>query len=374
MTKSRTTVPSLSSSTAHAYKKNTKIGERDAIAIMQDAFERARVTTDDGNDDDVGYAALTDHTSVAVNTDTMVQSTDMPPNMTLRQAARKSVISCISDFAAKGIRPKFVTISVNMPKNTNQKDASDVAQGFADALKAYNIKIVAGDMNAGTEFVFNVCMMGGHAATKTTAAKKTRRRGAQIGNRIFVTGPFGYTALGLDVLLKNHAQDGQDKKNTTVIKNAVKSVLYPDVHLDFMVQCATYATSSMDSSDGLAATLNEMAMQSQCEFEIHTMPTTRQIAKYAQRHNKKLEELVFNGGEEYETVFTVHPSDIDSIMKLAKKFKVCIIEIGIVTKRTAKKSERVYMKNKNATVTRRRTVIKASGWDHFAQTNARNGS
>lgn len=372
MTKSRTAVPSLSSSTIHAHKKNAKISERDAVAIMQDAFERAHVTTDDGNDDDVGYAVLADRTSIAINTDTMVQSTDMPPSMTLRQAARKSVVSCISDFAAKGIRPRFGTVSVNMPKNTNQKDVSDVAQGFADALKAYGIKIVAGDMNAGTEFVFNVCMMGDHVTTKTTPARKIRRRGAQVGNRIFVTGPFGYAALGLDVLLKNHAENKQDEKNTTVIKDAIKSVLYPDVHLDFMMQCATYATSSMDSSDGLAATLNEMAVQSKCEFEIHTMPTTRHIAKYAQRNNKKLEELVFNGGEEYETVFTAHPNDVDSIMKLAKKFKVCVIEIGTVTKRTAKRRERVYMKNKNATVTRRRGAIKTSGWDHFAQTNAHN--
>ncbi|MDC0928040.1 thiamine-phosphate kinase, partial [Nitrosopumilus sp.] len=39
---------------------------------------------------------------IIAKTDTMVQSTDIPKKMKLSDAARKSVIACVSDFASKG--------------------------------------------------------------------------------------------------------------------------------------------------------------------------------------------------------------------------------------------------------------------------------
>lgn len=355
-----------------SHKKNTtKISEQDIIEIMQYQFQNTQHTSKHKGDD-LGYATLNATSSIAINTDTLVQSTDMPPCMTLKQAAQKSVISCISDFAAKGIKPKFVAISVNMPKDVSKKDVLNIAKGFAASTKEYDIKIIAGDTNAGTEFVFNVCMIGNSSVAST--ANKIKRSGAKIGNKIFVTGPFGYTKLGLEILLKSNIQKknvnktknkkNQDTKDPT-IKNAIKSVLQPKVNLNFTIQCAVYFTSSMDSSDGLAATLNEMSLQSKCEFEIQTIPATRQFIEYAQQNNKNLKDLVFNGGEEYETVFTAHPNDTDSIMKLARKFKVHVIEIGTVTKKDSKGKVYIKKEKKKESATKYRAVIKNSGWSHF---------
>ena len=44
-----------------------------------------------------------------------------------------------------------------------------------------------------------------------------------------------------------------------------------------------------------------------------------------------LNNLVFNGGEEYEFVFTVPPNHKKIIIKNAKLLKIPIIEIGFVT-------------------------------------------
>ena len=51
----------------------------------------------------------------------MVQSTDIPQKMGLKDAARKSVVACISDFASKGIKPEYGIISVNLPKSIPKK-------------------------------------------------------------------------------------------------------------------------------------------------------------------------------------------------------------------------------------------------------------
>ncbi len=338
-------------------KNNSGIGERDAIAAMQEVLWKGGFTPDD-----VGYAVL-GSVCIAINTDTLVQSTDMPPGMTIRQAARKSVTACISDFAAKGIRPRFGTISVNMPEDTTRSDAIDVAGGFADAAKAYNITIVAGDTNAGREFVFNVCMIG-----EQTAGHAVGRGGAAPGDLIFVTGPFGYTALGLKTLMKGggHAPAEEGAAADKTVKRAIRAVLLPEVRPDFGERCAAHFTSSMDSSDGLASTLNEMARQSRCEFEIDTIPATRQLALHAEQNGMSLERLVFYGGEEYETVFTAPPSKRRKIKAAAASLRVPIIEIG--TARNSSGSDEtevsgpVYMQKGDAG----RVTIGDSGWEHFS--------
>ena len=51
-----------------------------------------------------------------VKVDTLVESTDVPPGTKLEDLARKSLVSCISDFAAKGVKPVFGIISLVIPK------------------------------------------------------------------------------------------------------------------------------------------------------------------------------------------------------------------------------------------------------------------
>ncbi len=376
-------------------RDSATLNEQEIISIIKETLVNSQLAQSHFPNDDVGYGTL--HTrSIVVNTDTLVQSTDMPPHMTLRQASKKSVVSCISDFVAKGVQPKFATISVNMPKYITRQDVQNVAQGFADATFEYGIQIIAGDTNAGKEFVFNVCLIGSHKDV-------IRRGGANVGDKIFVTGPFGYTALGLEMLLtdgtkrvdeqsrnspnnhnnhNNHNNNNhhhndhnnktivaQDKDDNSTIKNyAIKSVLEPSVHLKFMTSCISYVTSSMDSSDGLAATLNEMSRQSECVFEIHTIPTTQQLLEYVYQCKKDLRKLVFYGGEEYETVFTIHPHNVNDVIKLAHKLNTPIIEIGQVVKKVHPQNIETTNKVYIIDDTGCKSVIKNYGWDHFNPT------
>ena len=135
--------------------------------------------------------------------DTLVQSTDIPPQMNWSEAARKSVVACVSDFAAKGVKPKFSIISINLPKEITGK-AIEIAKGFKNASKEFSFSILGGDTNEGKEAVFNVCLFG-------IANKISRRSGAKEGDLIFVTGPFGYTSAGLKILLeKKNAENKRD--------------------------------------------------------------------------------------------------------------------------------------------------------------------
>ena len=310
----------------------TKLDETAIIKIFQDNLDKRFVS------EDVEFFQL-GKTKIVAKTDTLVQNTDIPPEMKIEDAARKSIVACISDFAAKGVKPEFGIISVNLPKMSQTK-VREIARGFQKASKEFEIKILGGDTNLGKEIVFNVCIFG-------KAQKIVRRSGARTGDSIIVTGPFGYTSAGLNILL--------NKKRNGKFSSMVKAVMKPKPRIKFGVKNARYFTSSMDSSDGLSTTLNEMARQSKKRFVIEKIPFTKEIENFAESQKIDLNNLVFNGGEEYEIVFTVCPKDLAKVKKGAKLLKVPIIEIGHV-----ESGKGVYLQKKD-----NKKKIEDRGWKHF---------
>ena len=278
---------------------------------------------------------------IVAKVDTLVQSTDIPPKMSLEQAARKSVVACVSDFAAKGVKPEFVMVSVNLPTNSSKK-ISEIASGFKKASKEFGVQFLGGDTNSGKEFVFNVCMFG-------TAKKISKRSGANKGDLIFVTGPFGNSSAGLKILL--------EKINTTnsFYKKTTRSVFKPQTRLSFGIKCKDYFSSSMDSSDGLSTTLVEMARQSNCKFVIDKIPCKKDLEMFCKNFNLKLENIVFHGGEEYEIVFTAPKKNKPQIIKNAKLTKTPIIEIGYVST-----GKGVFIQKD-----KKQASLRDLGWHHF---------
>ena len=281
-------------------------------------------------------------TKIAVKTDTLVESTDIPSKMKLTDAARKSIVACVSDFAAKGIKPQYGIISVNLPKTISRSKIDEIAEGFKKACDEYGISILGGDTNAGKEIVFNVCIFG-----KTD--KLVSRKGSKKGDLIFVTGPFGYTSAGLNMLL------GKKMGKEKFIKKSIKSIVKPKPKLNFGIKNKKYFSSSMDSSDGLSTTLNEMSKQSKKKFIINNIPLMKDIQYYAKSQKFDLNTLIFHGGEEYEFVFTISPKHRQIIKKNAKLRKTPIIEIGYVTS-----GKGVFVQEDN-----RYVRLKDLGWNHF---------
>ena len=62
----------------------------------------------------------------------------------------------------------------------------------------------------------------------------------------------------------------------------------------------------MDSSDGLSTTLNEMSNQSKKKFVITRMPSENDVFDFASSSRLNANDLILNGGEEYEIVATVN--------------------------------------------------------------------
>ena len=313
-----------------------KLDETAIIKIFQTGFGKK-----DFESEDVEILNL-DKIKIIAKTDTLVESTDIPSKMKLSDAARKSVVACVSDFAAKGVKPKYGMISINLPKTISRSKVNEIVSGFKKACKEFDISIIGGDTNGGKEIVFNVCLFG-------ITDRIVTRKGSKKGDLIFVTGPFGYTSAGLSMLL------GKKKGKEVFAKKAIKSVINPKPKLDFGLKNKKYFSSSMDSSDGLSTTLNEMSKQSKNKFIINKIPVLKDLEDYVKFYKLDLNNLVFNGGEEYEFIFTASPKHKKIIEKNAVLLKTQIIEIGYVTL-----GKGVYIKKNNNFIN-----LKDSGWKHF---------
>jgi len=314
----------------------TKLSEDKIIKIFQTKLGNKKFISEDVEAFTLGK------TKIIAKIDTMVESTDIPKKMKLSDAARKSVIACVSDFAAKGVKPEYGIISINLPKTISRVKIDNIANGFKKACKEYGISIIGGDTNAGKEIVFNVCIFGNSNNIVT-------RKGSKKDDLIFVTGPFGYTSVGLNILVNNK------KEKNNFVKKSIKSVINPKPKLSFGLKNKKYFSSSMDSSDGLSTTLNEMAKQSGKKFIVDQMPSNKDLEDYAKKRNLNLNSIIFNGGEEYEFIFTIPVKYRKNIIKNAKLLKTPIIEIGYVTS-----GKGVFLKNNNKNI-----IIKDLGWKHF---------
>ena len=314
----------------------TKLSEDKIIKIFQTKLGNKKFVSEDVETFTLGK------TKIIAKIDTMVESTDIPKKMKLTDAARKSVIACVSDFAAKGVKPEYGIISINLPKRISGVKIDNIVNGFKKACKEYGISIIGGDTNAGKEIVFNVCIFGNSNNIVT-------RKGSNKDDLIFVTGPFGYTSIGLNILMNNK------KEKNSFVKKSIKSVINPKPKLNFGLKNKKYFSSSMDSSDGLSTTLNEMAKQSGKKFIVDQMPLNKDLEDYVKKKNLNLNSIIFNGGEEYEFVFTVPVKYRKNIIKNAKLLKTPIIEIGYVTS-----GKGVFLKNNNKNI-----IVKDLGWKHF---------
>ena len=254
---------------------------------------------------------------LAFSCDMFVRSTDAPKQMRLWQVARKSVVSCASDFACKGVKPLASLISLGIPRNFTREDVIELARGFSRAERELCVNIVGGDTNESKELVIDCCMVG-------LATKISRRSGARRGDLIITSGPFGYSSAGLKIMQKK----ARAKSNfSTKAKN---SVLIPKVRLGFGSALANYATSAMDSSDGLAITLYELSKRSKKKFIIDCLPTTKEVREFAKTNGYDINSLVLEGGEEYEIVATLPKHNLKRVLVLARESKSRVFVIGYV--------------------------------------------
>jgi len=317
-------------------------GEREIIRILTGVFGKSFKFPLCFNDD-VATIPSGRGSWIVLKSDMLVGSTDVPPGMSLWQAARKAVVATVSDFAAKGVKPLALIVSLGLPVSLGRRGIREIGLGLDKGAREYGCPIIGGDTNQSDELIID-CMGAGEADPR----KLVRRDGARPGDVVAVTGEFGKAAAGLRILLSG-------KKSTLSRNQALtNAVLLPKARLDEGVALASSGgvTSSIDSSDGLAWSLHQLARASRVRFFLETLPIAREAVGFGDAYGVSPARLALYGGEEYELVVTIGREALARV----KRRVPSLIPIGRVFNGPPTVSAKIGGKS---------FPVAPRGWEHF---------
>jgi thiamine-monophosphate kinase len=296
--------------------------------------------------DDVSAVDIGNGQVAVLKTDMLVGKTDVPRDMSLWQAARKTVVMNISDFAAKGVQPMAALVSLGLPRKFMRKDIEEVARGLNAGAREYGAYVIGGDTNESSDLVVSVSLFG-------TANRKALmlRSGARAGDIVAVTGFFGKTAAGLRLLLDNYAAS---KELREVL---LRSVCMPKARLQegLALSSSRAVSASIDSSDGLAWSLHELAKMSNVGLLINSVPVADEVRCFAEFNGLDPLELALYGGEEYELVVIVKPKKWVAAETAVEATGGRLLPIGKITR------DRQVLLD----VDGEKRVVEKRGWEHF---------
>jgi thiamine-monophosphate kinase len=321
------------------------LGERKIIELIQEKLEKMPNMPIPFGDDVAAYPTA-DNQLAILKTDMLVGKTDVPPRMSLWQAARKAVVMNISDFAAKGVKPLAILVSLGLPRGLTRKNVEEIGRGLNAGAREYGTYIVGGDIGEASDLIISLSLFG--------LAKKGEvilRSGMRPGDLLAVTGLFGKTAAGLKILVEGyHIQPG-------IRQVLIQSVLMPRARLKegLALNLTKAVTAAIDSSDGLAWSLHEMARENNLGFLIDKVPIAEEAEQFAKINQLDPQELAFHGGEEYELVLTIKPALLERAKKATEKVDGSLLLIGKAVEKPG-----IFVETEG-----RRRAIEPRGYEHF---------
>ena len=296
--------------------------------------------------DDVSAVDIGGGRVAVLKTDMLMGKTDVPRGMSLWQAARKAVVMNISDFAAKGVEPSALLVSLGLPKDFMRKEVEEIARGLNAGAMEYGTYVIGGDTSEASDVVIAISLFG-------TAKRKELmlRSGGRIGDIVAVTGFFGKTAAGLRLLLDGCAAS---KELREVL---LRSVFMPKARLceGVALRRSGAVSASIDSSDGLAWSLHELSRMSDVGFMINSVPVADEVLRFAEFNRLNPLELALHGGEEYELVVTVKPKQWTNAETAVEEAGGRLLPIGKATR------DKQVLLNVNG----EKCPIETRGWEHF---------
>ena len=203
------------------------------------------------------------------------------------QLGYKTVMVNISDICASGAEPKYITISLSLPKDTDNEFIEQFYKGAKYASK--NVEIVGGDITGSDKIYISAAAIG-----STKNRKVSSRKNAKAGYKVIVSGEHGNSATGLNLLLKDNHTKGE------INNKFIKAHLMPEAQIEFSRRIAENIKEDyamMDTSDGLADALFQIANASNVIINVDTTKIP---------HDLEVDmHTVLYGGEDYQLVAAV---------------------------------------------------------------------
>ena len=219
--------------------------------------------------------------------DTLVEGVHFPHDTDPSDIAYRAVAVNLSDIAAMGARPRWMTLALTLP-NVDEQWVESFAAGLFEAADEFDVALVGGDTTAGLAVVVTVSITG-----DVRPGAALLRSGAEPGDGIYVTGTLGDAAAGLHLLQCGESNDV-----------LVQRFLRPTARVETGAALVGKATAAIDISDGLAGDLRKLLAASGVggEIQIDRLPMSDALRKAASTEQQN--QWALCGGDDYELCFT----------------------------------------------------------------------
>jgi thiamine-monophosphate kinase len=192
--------------------------------------------------------------------------------------------------------PRWAVVSLGLPPSTPIRFVDGLVRGLSRCARRFKLSVVGGDTVRASCVVIDVAILG-----EGQAARLALRRGAQVGDHLFVTG-----RLGGSYRSGRHAR--------FIPRLAEAQALLRRVRIHAMI----------DLSDGLASDLWQVSRASGCGLRIEASRIP--VAPEARTLDHALTD-----GEDFELLFAVSPREA---ARVPRRLGVCpVTRIGEVVRR-----------------------------------------
>ena len=172
-------------------KKLQDIGE---FGLIKRIADKEKISDKDvvvGIGDDTAVLKYKKNLYLLLTTDMLVEDVHFNQKATPFQIGWKALAVNISDIAAMGGIPKYGLVSLGLKKNTSLKFVDELYRGIKTIAKRFDVQIVGGDTVSSSKLVINIALTG-----EVEKKYLTLRKGAKIGDKIYVTGRLGGSIIG----------------------------------------------------------------------------------------------------------------------------------------------------------------------------------
>lgn len=252
---------------------------------------------------------------MAVSIDTLVEGVHFFADVSPKALGYKSLAVNLSDLAAMGAEPAWFTLALTLPEH-NPDWLKSFTEGLALAAKPANIQLVGGDTTRGP-LTISIQVHG-----LVDKGRALRRDGANVGDRIYISGTLGDAGAALKNRLENWSPDTLDDADWLYLQQRLE---YPTPRYQLAQNILEYASSAIDISDGLLADLGHILERSQKGARISPAKITLSASLKKLSSDLAL-PLALGSGDDYEICFTVPAENIEALNQLGLDIQ-CIGEI-----------------------------------------------
>ncbi len=330
---------------------HSPFGEVELIARLADIFGAAPPEVVLGIADDCAALDLGGPDYLLWTVDTLVERVHFDlAYISLRQLGRKSLAVNLSDLAAMGGVAHYALLSLGWPPDRELAGALEFGEGLAACARGHGVAVIGGDtVSSPPGLAIALTVLG-----KVPKSEMLRRSGARMGDLVYVTGPLGEAAAGLEILRRDL------KLDPTLTETLIRAHLEPQPQsaAGRLLARDGLATACIDLSDGVATDLMHICRLSQvgAKLTAEDLPIPPGVRAVARMVDRDPLDLALQGGEDYQLLFTCNPAQ-------ASRLPAAFAQAGL--KVPSRIGEIISGKEVVLITTEKEKIISGGGYDHF---------